>query len=876
MFGDDEIPTSDYTVSYSNNTNAGTATVTVTGTGTNVTGSKSATFAIDPFAISDSDVSIAQTQYTFDGTSKEPAVTVTSGGKTLAAGTDYTVSYSNNVNVGTGTVTVKGTGNYSGTVTKEFTIAAKDLSDATVNSIADQTYTGSAIEPAVTVEDGSTTLADGTDYTVSYGNNTNAGTAAATVTGKGNYSGTITKNFTINPKDIADSDVTVAAIDDKGYTGQAVEPAVTVSYGSSKLSADTDYTVEYSNNTNVGTATATVTGKGNFTGTVTRSFKIKASITQATINVNSDSYTYTGKAITPEPTVTLGTQKLVKGNDYSVEYKENVNAGTATITVLGLGNYADSKTATFTIAPKALTNSNVSDVADQTYTGSAIEPAVTVEDGSTTLADGTDYTVSYGNNTNAGTAAATVTGKGNYSGTITKNFTIAAADIAGLDWTVDADDYSDATPTISAAFNGKALVQDTDFTIEYPTCGESGTYTANVKGANNFTGSKELEYLYVTKQDAEVLSVVNDAISNIPAIDNLTLEDSEVVEQAQEKYNKLDDEQKKLIDQDTVTKLNQAVTKIKELEDEKAASAVTSSISGLGAIANLTLDDADAVNKAKEAYDALTDDQKKLVSAEDAKKLDNAVAKIKELEAKDTADKNAASEAAGTIEKLPAADTLTLDDADAVEAAQAAYDALTPDQKALVTQTDKDALDAATTKMNSLKAGYIAKATVRLSGTKFTYSGKTIKPGVTVAVGTDKLVAGKDYLVSYSANKSVGTAKATVTYIGKWASATPKTLNFKINPKGTKIKKLTRAKRAFTVKWSKNRVQTTGYQIRYSLKKSMKKSKTKTVKKNKTTKLKVKKLKSKKKYYVQVRTYKVVKGKKYYSSWSKSKKVKTK
>lgn len=104
----------------------------------------------------------------------------------------------------------------------------------------------------------------------------------------------------------------------------------------------------------------------------------------------------------------------------------------------------------------------------------------------------------------------------------------------------------------------------------------------------------------------------------------------------------------------------------------------------------------------------------------------------------------------------------------------------------------------------------------------------------------------------------------------------------KINPKGTSIKSVSAAKKGFTVKYKKQATQTTGYQIQYATDKNFKKNKkTVTVKKNKTTSVKVKKLKAKKKYYVRVRTYKNVKdtdgnAKKLYSSWSKTKTVKTK
>ncbi len=163
-----------------------------------------------------------------------------------------------------------------------------------------------------------------------------------------------------------------------------------------------------------------------------------------------------------------------------------------------------------------------------------------------------------------------------------------------------------------------------------------------------------------------------------------------------------------------------------------------------------------------------------------------------------------------------------------------------------------------------------------------TWTGKAQKPAVAVKVGGRALEAGRDYTVSCKAAKNVGSYKVTVKGKGSYTGA--KTAAFKINPKGTSVKKLKKAKRGFTVTWKKPSKaalkQTTGYQVRWSPKKSMKGAKAKAVKATssagKKCALKVSKLKGGKKYYVQVRTYKKVSDKTYYSGWSKAKAVKTK
>ena len=168
---------------------------------------------------------------------------------------------------------------------------------------------------------------------------------------------------------------------------------------------------------------------------------------------------------------------------------------------------------------------------------------------------------------------------------------------------------------------------------------------------------------------------------------------------------------------------------------------------------------------------------------------------------------------------------------------------------------------------------------VSLSATSYTYNGKVKKPFVTVKDDKGKKVSSAYYTVSYAKGcKNVGTYAVTVKFKGNYSGTVRKT--FTIKPKSTSISKLTAGRKKFTVKWKKQKTQTTGYQIQYSTSSKFKNAKTVTVSKNKTTGKTVSKLKAKKKYYVRVRTYKTVKagGKstKIYSSWSKAKTVKVK
>ena len=197
----------------------------------------------------------------------------------------------------------------------------------------------------------------------------------------------------------------------------------------------------------------------------------------------------------------------------------------------------------------------------------------------------------------------------------------------------------------------------------------------------------------------------------------------------------------------------------------------------------------------------------------------------------------------------------------------------------------KTTVKKATTKKNGSKTsacvvcGKVKKQTtiyypkaITLSNTAYTYNAKAKKPIVSVKDSNGKTILPENYTVNYSGNTKVGTAKAKVTFSGNYSGSVTKT--FKINPVGTKLTKLTKGKKSLTAKWNKQSTQTTGYQLQLATNKAF--TKNKKLVTVSTTKKTVKGLKSKQKYYVRVRTYKVVNGTKYYSKWSGYKTVTTK
>ena len=236
------------------------------------------------------------------------------------------------------------------TAEKEFEVVARELTEENVTFGENLVYTGNELTQTVTVTVGGKELTKDTDYTVTGLTGTEPGSYPVTVTGTGNYTGTVTKSFEIAKADI--SSATISDIDSPvGYTGTAYEPEVTVTFNGTELALDTDYTVAYTNNVNAGEATVTITGTGtHFKGSVEKHFTITAADLSGCTFAPIADVTYNTKAHTPEVTVAISGRTLEADKDYTVSYAPNVNAGTATVTVTGKGNFTGSANTTFTIA----------------------------------------------------------------------------------------------------------------------------------------------------------------------------------------------------------------------------------------------------------------------------------------------------------------------------------------------------------------------------------------------------------------------------------------------------------------------------------------------------------------------------------------------
>lgn len=270
------------------------------------------------------------------------------------------------------------------------TVAPKKVSEDMIGVIETQEYTGSAITPELVVKDGGVALISGTDFDSKYDNNTNASenTATVTINGKGNYTGTASRTFTINPKDIKGAAITLQA-DSLGYTGLMQEVQITsVILGQVELTAN-DYDIVNNSNEQINaddSITLTIAGKGNYTGTATTTWKITRA-TPALDNFDvtpdlSQKQTYDGKpkevtAKTKNGVIGMGAVTVCyegsNGTTYARSETAPANAGTykVILSVAGGKNYTEAEIAagTLTIEKADLTVEDVTEFFEYTKTG---------------------------------------------------------------------------------------------------------------------------------------------------------------------------------------------------------------------------------------------------------------------------------------------------------------------------------------------------------------------------------------------------------------------------------------------------------------------------------------------------------------------------
>ncbi len=410
----------------------------------------------------------------------------------------------------------------------EVTIEALAKEGIWIKEIPAQTYTGKAIKPEVQVYDYAKPLTLKKDYTVSYKNNTNAGKAEVLIKGKGNYAQTITGNFTIQPKQISELEITAA--DYLIYNGKEQNISVTVKDGRKKLSAKKDYTqtityvpdaaaqgTEVQKAKEAGLYNIKIAMKGNYDGEVTIPCKVmtdKELLTKAKITLPSSALDYKdGEAVRFDPSqilVKLGSkvvpQKAEDGttDNYTISYRNNTEVGTASVVIQGIetGKYVGSCTKTFAIKGTPFSKKTIEISGLQTklpYTGKALyqNPVLKDKQSGSTLEKNVDYKITYTNNRNAGKATMLLTGINKYSGEIKQTFTIdkvtLTAELLQQNALTVKQNRAGVTPDVELVYEGRTLVNGADYKLTYTNNKNTTTDVKkayiSIAGIGNFKGS---------------------------------------------------------------------------------------------------------------------------------------------------------------------------------------------------------------------------------------------------------------------------------------------------------------------------------------------------------------------------------------------------
>ena len=531
----------DYTVEYGTNINAGEGKVIIKAiSGNNYTWTdKEVTFNIVAKSLTDSNVTLNQTSFRHTGSEIKPEPVVKDGEKTLTKDVDYELSYANNTNVGNNTATVKvtGKGNYKGEIDKNFSIIDKEPQVINFDeALVTKTYGDSSFTITANHTQGNGTI----KYISS---NTDVATVEET-TGKVTIkkAGTTTiKAIASATTDYAQAEATytlkvekkelsyTATVSNKAFDNNKNATVSGVNFtglvGSESLTKDTDYTVtaEFVS-ANVGSnidvnvkVILKDTDKANNYNLTNANYVAKANITGKAIEESwvtvdtTTTYTYNGSNIEPEVTVKdptgTTTLTLTKGTHYTVEYSDNLNAGTGKIKVTGIGNYAGLIEKDFIINKKSITPT-IENISAETYNGSKHTPELVVKDGSTTLVKETDYTVEYTNNLRAGNAHVEITevSSSNYTFTpVGKDFTINKYEIKASDVTLEyasvVFDNNAKKPSVTVKM-GSEVIQPSEYNVDYSNNTNVGTATVKVTiktDSDDFTGEVIKNFEIVSK-----------------------------------------------------------------------------------------------------------------------------------------------------------------------------------------------------------------------------------------------------------------------------------------------------------------------------------------------------------------------------------------
>ncbi|MBO7591524.1 MAG: hypothetical protein J6T05_08020 [Prevotella sp.] len=484
-----DVPAEAYTISGNKATNVGNYLIEIApkDDAQNYDGTAKAQWSIVAADAQLFTIELASAELVYNGTELKPTATVKDGDAVLVEGTDYTLAYTNNVNVGTATVTATGIGNYSGTKTANFTITQADMviTVPTVKEGLVYTTQPQALANAGSVEGGELMYSlDNTQWTTTIPTGTEAKeyTVYYKIVNDANHKAVDPQQFKVT---IEQATLTAAQLTETNFIYNQQEQTVLASYvnaGTIVVPA-TSYEIAGNKATNVGNYEAKMTGKGNFKGEV----KVQWSIVAANANLfnitlGTTEYTYDGTEKKPAVTVKDGSAVLVEGTDYTLAYTANTAAGTATVTATGKGNYTGTQTATFVIKPATLTSVTLEEGVFQYNLFTPVAQTVGIAEvkAGNLIVPAAQYEVEGNTQTEPGEYTVTVTGKTNFTGSVTAKFVIldqvvdgdaekteSGEDVDDIDMTVTVVDRTKKTLSINQITEGAGSAGE-GITVEIP------------------------------------------------------------------------------------------------------------------------------------------------------------------------------------------------------------------------------------------------------------------------------------------------------------------------------------------------------------------------------------------------------------------------
>ena len=433
-----------------------------------------------------------------------------------------------------------------------FAVLKKELTPdmVTLTDTKNQVYDGTQKKPSYSVLDAGAWIT-GNDYAVSYGENLNAGAGAGSVTvaakAEGNYFGKVTKNFDIQPYTLTEDNTQITPPGNAEYNGSVQyrypQVAVRVKGASEALRLDTDYTLSFDPAlpAEAGAVSAAVVGRGNFQGTLQAavSYEITRRSVNAsgiTVSVIPDPAVYTGQTVKPAVVITDMLNgipvTLSEGRDYEVIFEgDPADVGTHRIVINGLGNYTDSREATFRISAAGGARFSIDRIPDATYNGAPQIPALVVKaNGKQVAKESYTAQVSYNGGqakpydqagfVDAGVYVITLTGKegtdfAGFSGSVTYVIRPGTFTLSQIPDQAYTGRPLTPQPQATMTGSGASLIKDKDYVLSWANNLLVGQATVVATGLGNYAGCSQTVQFNITG-DTSLFTVTYDGNGNDP------------------------------------------------------------------------------------------------------------------------------------------------------------------------------------------------------------------------------------------------------------------------------------------------------------------------------------------------------------------------